>query len=384
MDDRLRRLRVTTTIVATFIVAAALVVSAFAMVWFVGRSLTQQIRESAEARADEIAARVVAGLPTPLFVDPAEESVQLLAPGEPAHANQIEGDYLTVTRQVKAADGSAAVVLVQRGLDDMQDAQHTVARGLLYGVPVLIILTTVVTWVVVGRALVPVRQAQERVRRFTADAAHELRSPVAAIRQQAEVAVAHPEQIEARELALAVVGESVRLQRIVDDLLLLARLDEGTPGARVEVDLDDLVLEEATRLRAIAAAAIDTQGVGAGRVLGDRSQLERLVRNLCDNAARYARASIALGVVSRDGDVLLTVDDDGPGIPVADRDRAFDRFVRFDEARDRPSGGTGLGLAIVREIARAHGGDAEIGDAPLGGLRASVRLPDAPKDQSAG
>ena len=198
-----------------------------------------------------------------------------------------------MTRQVKAADGSAAVVLVQRGLDDMEDAQHTVARGLLYGVPVLILLTAVVTWVVVGRVLVPVRQAQERERRFTADAAHELRSPLPRSGNRPRSPSSIRRDRSARARGLAVVGESVRLQRIVDDLLLLARLDEGTPGARVEVDLDDLVLEEATRLRAIAAAAHRTRGVGAApRARATASQLERLVRNLCDNAARYARASI--------------------------------------------------------------------------------------------
>ena len=108
MADRLRRLRISTTAVATGVVAAALIVSAFAMVWFVGRSLTQQIQESAEARADEIARRVASGQPMPVTGDPTEESVQVLAPGEIAEGNEIEGDYLTVTRDVTAADGSAA------------------------------------------------------------------------------------------------------------------------------------------------------------------------------------------------------------------------------------------------------------------------------------
>jgi signal transduction histidine kinase len=154
-------------------------------------------------------------------------------------------------------------------------------------------------------------------------------------------------------------------------------LDEGQEiAARDEVDLDDLVLAEAERLRATTSDAISTRDVHAGRILGDARSLERLVRNLGDNAARHA-GTVAFALAATDGHITLTVDDDGPGIPASDRERVFERFVRLDEGRDRAVGGTGLGLAIAREVARAHGGDVTLGDSPVGGLRAEVRLPAA-------
>jgi signal transduction histidine kinase len=161
--------------------------------------------------------------------------------------------------------------------------------------------------------------------------------------------------------------------------LLLAGLDEGvTQLPRLEVDLDDMVLAEAERLRG-AGVQVDTASVGAGRVLGDARSLERSVRNLGDNAARHAASRVSFSLAALDGHVTLRVDDDGPGIPEADRERVFERFERLDEARDRGTGGTGLGLAIVREVARAHGGDVTLSEGPLGGLRVEVRFPNGQK-----
>jgi len=243
-------------------------------------------------------------------------------------------------------------------------------------------VVALVTWWIAGITLGPVRAAQDRQRRFVSDAAHELRSPVASMRQHAEVAVAHPETTDVRELATTVTAESVRLQSIVEDLLLLARLDEGALRLEHdEVDLDDVVLGEARRLQNVGTLAIETSAVGVGRVRGDAHYLERLVGNLGDNAAHHARARIVFALIAQDGHVTLAVDDDGPGIPESERGRVFERFVRVDEARDRASGGTGLGLAIVREIARAHGGDVALATSPLGGLRAEVTLP---MDQNVG
>lgn len=376
MDDGLGRLRIRTTLAATAVVGIALVVAALALVAFVGRSLTNQVHEAAVARAQEVVELVAAGRPLPVTADLQEESIQVLAPGQPVQPSEIEGDSLMVTRQTVTAGGTERTVVVERGLDDMEDARAAVARALRIGVPAVLLVVALVTWWIAGVTLGPVRAAQERQRRFVSDAAHELRSPVASMRQHAEVAVAHPETTDVRELATTVTSESVRLQAIVEDLLLLARLDEGALRLEHdEVDLDDVVLGEARRLRNGGTLAIETSAVGAGRVLGDAHYLERLVGNLGDNAAHHARARIVFALTAQDGHVTLAVDDDGPGIPEPERARVFERFVRLDEARDRASGGTGLGLAIVREIARAHGGEIALATSPLGGLRAEVTLP---------
>jgi signal transduction histidine kinase len=379
MDDGLRRLRIRVTATAVAIVGVALVIAAFAIVTWVGRSLTNTVREAAQARTMQVAERIHVGDQTPVPADPQEETVQLLAPGEPLGPVTIEGDYLTESTDVILPSGAHRTIVVSRGLDDVQDAQRAVAHALWIAIPVLLLLVGVVTWLVAGRTLRPVREAGERQRRFVADAAHELRSPVASIRQHAEVASAHPETTDVGELATTVGAEGVRLQALVDDLLLLARLDEGAGVAREEVDLDDLVLAEAERLRATTTDEIRTRDVRAGRVRGDARSLERLVRNLGDNAARHA-GTVAFALAAEDGHVTLTVDDDGPGIPAVDRERVFERFVRLDEGRGRADGGTGLGLAIAREVARAHGGDVTLADSSLGGLRAEVALPSAQND----
>jgi signal transduction histidine kinase len=122
---------------------------------------------------------------------------------------------------------------------------------------------------------------------------------------------------------------------------------------------------------------IDTSRVSAGRVHGRRDQLQRVVRNLLDNAARHASATVAVGLVTTDDTVELTVDDDGPGIPADDRDLVFERFTRLDDGRARDAGGLGLGLAMVKSIAEHHGGTVVIEDAPIGGARLRVRLPAA-------
>jgi signal transduction histidine kinase len=382
MDDGLRRLRIRVTGTTIVILGVALGVAALAIVSWVGGSLTNSVREAAEARTAQVAERIQGGDRTPVPADPQEETVQLLGPDEPLGAVTIEGDYLTESTPIVLPSGVQRTIVVSRGLDDVQDAQRAVAHALWIAIPVLLVLVGVVTWMMAGRTLRPVYQAGERQRRFVADAAHELRSPIASIRQHAEVAVAHPAITDVRELATTVGAEGVRLQTLVDDLLLLSRLDEGKAAAQDEVDLDDLVLAEAARLTQDADARtrdVRTRDVHAARVRGDARSLERLVRNLVDNAARYA-GTVAFGLAAHDGHVTLNVDDDGPGIAVADRNRVFERFSRLDEGRGRAEGGTGLGLAIVREVARAHGGEVTLGDSALGGLRVDVRLPAAQID----
>jgi signal transduction histidine kinase len=209
---------------------------------------------------------------------------------------------------------------------------------------------------------------QRLQRQFIADAAHELRSPVAAIRLQLETA-----DIEG-STRTAVIQQSIRLARLVDDLMSLARLDARPELRQEEVDLDDVVRSEVELLRPVTAVEIDTRQLRTVRVLGDEALLGRMVRNLLDNAARYAATRITVASSPAEGDALLVVADDGPGIAAVDRQRVFDRFTRLDGARSRDEGGVGLGLAIVSDIITAHGGTVQAHDNEPG-TRVEVRLP---------
>ncbi|MEZ5412562.1 MAG: HAMP domain-containing sensor histidine kinase [Acidimicrobiales bacterium] len=221
-------------------------------------------------------------------------------------------------------------------------------------------------------------RANERQRQFVADASHELRSPLAAICTQLEVAIEHPGAIEWPAVAPGLMAETQRVGRLVDDLLLLASAgDAARIGSRVAlVDLDDLVLAQVKAVHWPESVWVDLSHVSAGLVGGNADQLSRLVRNLLDNAARHAVRNVTVSVQEERADVVLVVADDGGGIPADRREIVFERFVRLDEGRARHQGGTGLGLAIVREVARAHGGEVTVDDAEPG-ARFTVRLPRA-------
>jgi signal transduction histidine kinase len=177
-----------------------------------------------------------------------------------------------------------------------------------------------------NRMLDRLERSQAQQRRFVSDASHELRSPVAAIRQYAEVATVHPESISSADLAAAVLVEDLRVQRLIDDLLLLARADEAAlPLLHRPVDLDDLVLAEAGYLRRSTELLVDTRNVSAGRLSGDRMGLARVLRNLGENAARHANGRIRFTLEQTSGRLRISVEDDGPGIPVGDRIRVFRR-----------------------------------------------------------
>jgi signal transduction histidine kinase len=212
-------------------------------------------------------------------------------------------------------------------------------------------------------------------RQFVGDASHELRSPLTAIISALDVAVAHPEVFDLKLATSTLVPEAERMRVLVEGLLLLARADEGRLALHREpVRLDDIATGEVVRQRRIGQRDI---GISAEptELLGDSAALARLMRNLLENAARHARSRVEL-TVRRDGRyAVVTVADDGPGIPEKDRIRVFDRFVRLESDRARRSGGTGLGLAIVAEIASAHGGEVSIGDRPGGGTLVTVQLP---------
>jgi signal transduction histidine kinase len=300
-------------------------------------------------------------------------------------------------------------------------------QGLLaVGVPVVLGLVALTMWLTVGRALAPVeriRAQAERIggadlharlpvpasrdeigrlartmnrmldrlegsarrqQRFVGDASHELRSPLAAMRAQVDVALAHPEPAGGGRSLRRVQHEAGRMSELLDDLLFLARSDEtsGVPTDGPPVDLDELVLAEAHRLRDGGAVAVTVQGLQAVRVPGSARDLARALRNLGDNAAAHARQTVTLSMAVQDGAVLVHVTDDGPGIPADQREAVFDRFSRLDEARDRgggttPRGGAGLGLAIARQIVERHHGRLWVGERAGGlpGAAFSLRLP---------
>ena len=304
-----------------------------------------------------------------------------------------------------------------------EDSVHDLELALAIVLPILVVVSAVLVWILAGRALRPVESirrgspdisasdlhrrvpvppvddeiarlastmnamlsrletATDRQRQFVSDASHELRSPLATVITVLEVARARPESADWPSVAATAEAEAGRLGQIVDNLLLLARSDEGqlVPGHE-PVDLDELVLAEAERLRAQDRVAVDLRGVGAGRVLGDGEQLGRVLRNLADNAERHAASTVSFEVSSIGDSVEVVVADDGPGIPPKERERVFERFTRADQARDRPTGGAGLGLAIVGEVVAAHGGTVAVADSAVG-ARVVVRLPAQTADE---
>lgn len=214
-------------------------------------------------------------------------------------------------------------------------------------------------------------ESSARQLRFVADAAHELRGPIGAVRADLEVAAAYPDQVDQGAAVREALVDVDRLQEVAVDLLALARLEAGEKPRREILPFFEVM----AGVRAPTTAAFTVEGDLAALVLGSRTQLARMVQNVVDNAARHAESAVILRIGQFDGAVVLRVDDDGPGIPAEDRDRVFTPFHRLDEDRSRDGGGSGLGLAIVAEIVRAHGGSVRVEDGPRGGTRLRIELP---------
>ena len=317
---------------------------------------------------------------------------------------------------VGADDGQVVVAAVP--FAQASDSIATVARVLFIGTPLLFGLLALATWLVTGYTLRPIAElrrgaaevtatgiprdlpvppardevrslaitlndmlsrlaaAQQRQRDLVSDTAHELRSPIASIRAQLEVALDHPDGLDWAETARDVHADTLRLARLAEDLLLLARLDEQRVR-RSPVDLAAVCGSVAARYAA-ARVPVRVDAPSPCVVSGDPDALGRLLVNLLDNAVRHAAGTVSISVRAEDGWTVLVVADDGPGIAAEDTERAFGRFSRLDDARSRDGEeGAGLGLAIVRATAEAHDGSVTLGDAGPG-LRATVRLPLAP------
>jgi two-component system, OmpR family, sensor kinase len=224
-----------------------------------------------------------------------------------------------------------------------------------------------------NRMLDRLDRAFARQRQFVADASHELRSPLTAVRGQLEVLARKddPSAAEVRRVEAVTMTEMRRVERLLDDLLALARLDEGVGAAPREV-------RAAPFLRALAEAApgepTEVGELADGAVSADPDLLAQVVRNLLSNAHRHA-PRVVLSSSANGGRLIVSVDDDGPGIPAGEREHVFDRFHRSEPARDRGSGGGGLGLAIARSIVELHRGRIWVEDSPLGGARVRFELP---------
>ncbi|NMO03653.1 HAMP domain-containing histidine kinase [Gordonia sp. TBRC 11910] len=228
-----------------------------------------------------------------------------------------------------------------------------------------------------NQMLARLNEAREQQLRFVGDASHELRSPLMTIVGILDIARTTGEPIDESTITGMLFPEAQRLQQLVDDLLLLAKSDErGTPLRVSDVDVDDIVGEQVRRLEQLSTVGVAAR-IAAMRVRGDRAKLDRALRNVVDNAVRYARSrvEVSMAVDSARQVGAVVVSDDGPGIPAEDRERVLDRFVRLDSHRERGSGGAGLGLAIVDEIVRAHHGGVRIGSSQLGGAEVVITLP---------
>jgi signal transduction histidine kinase len=269
---------------------------------------------------------------------------------------------------LRTPDGRGVLLALPR--DDVTAATHNLVIVLAVGAPLLFLVLVLLAGLIIRRALAPVEAMHRRQRQFVADAAHELRTPLATLRAQIDASDG-----DLGDRAGILASEVQRLGDTVDGLLSLTRVSDGRL-ARDEVDLDDVVRASAQRLRPASPVVIDTSAVEPVRMRGDAAALGRLVDNLVSNAVRYAASAVTLTLSADHRDAVLTVADDGPGIPVADRERVFGRFTRLDTARSRDAGGVGLGLAIARGVARAHHGDVAVTDTDTaGGACFVVRMP---------
>ncbi len=327
-----------------------------------------------------------------------------------------DGPFRITALGTQTPEGDATV-FVAVDVEDIDEAVAALVKQGAIGLALLLVAFSGVLWVAVGRTLgsvdairrhaelitaqrldqrVPEPAAKDEIHRlartindmlerlegsakrqerFVADAAHELRTPLATLRARVETALARGEGTVDRHLLPDLLVETVRMSSLVDQLLLLARSDAGMvrAGAR-PVDLDDVLRDviSSTRTDGVTVCAREIQPV---QVVGEPSLLEQVFRNLLENAVQHARSTVEVSLRSDPETAVFTVDDDGPGIPPSVRAEVFRRFVRLDDSRGRAQGGVGLGLAIVAEIVRIHSGTVEVAESPAKGARLCVRLP---------
>lgn len=324
-----------------------------------------------------------------------------------------DDSFRVLTRPV----GEGVYLHVGTEFDVVAEAAESLIGLLVVVLPLLILVSAGLTWWLVGRTLRPVERIRAEVaeiesselhrrvpapgtgdeidrladtmnemlarlegsivrqRRFVADASHELRSPLTRIRSALELENRTGDPGRAGDVK-EMLGDVIEMQQLVDDLLYLARADEGeTERVLQAVDLDDVVIAEGRRIRADDQVQVDLQGVSGALVNGDPVQLRRAVRNLLENAQRHAKQHVEISLTEQGDEAVLVVADDGPGIPESDFERVFERFTRLDDSRTADTGGSGLGLAIAREIVLGHGGSLRLTPSGTAGATFEVRLP---------
>jgi signal transduction histidine kinase len=408
-------------------VAAALALASVALITVLYHSLESSAQAEAADKAKTGALQLKAIAPG-VLTNPGTDlrPSRLILPGQPLSGDMCvlsgtatsklwtsDSKSVVATQAVPVRGGQTVFVQARSSLAPAQAAINTLRDLLIPGVPALLLLVAGLTWIAVGRALKPVsairskmaditandlhqrvpepqsndeiaalartvnatldrlQAAVEQHRRFVADAAHELRSPLATLRTRLELAAPLP-------LACNALTDVARLQTLTTDLLLLSRLDAGEPLRAEELDLGQITAEEATRIRPRPDVHVELNIASDVLVHGSGDQLRRLVANLVDNAVRHAESTVTVDLTSTPDQAVLEVRDDGPGIPPEHHETVFDRFARLDEARDRDHGGSGLGLAIARDIATAHGGTLQIKEAEAPGAHLRATIPVQP------
>lgn len=405
-------IRARTTLVATAVVAAALIAAIALVTWLVRANLTTSAEAQAMRALDIAVERLVAGQ-DPDLVSDGTTTVRITGPGVPPQALEPPTGRSVAFVRAVVTDSGTYTVMSQTSLDATDSALSTLAWS-WGGIALLVLLAVAATTrLAVRGALRPIQriraefaditahdlhrrvplphtrdevnhlavtmnatldrleQAVYQHRQFVADASHELRSPIAALRTELELAVDHPDRTDWPASARDALGDARRLERLTDDLLFLARMDADEPTRSTDVDLT-ATLTELARRRPAVRTHLPT---GRVTVHGRAPHLRRLLTNLLDNAVRHKRNHVDAHIHVSATTVVVHIDDDGNGIAPENRDRIFDRFTRLDEARTRDRGGAGLGLAIARDIARHHAGTLHAADAPTGGARFTLQLP---------
>jgi signal transduction histidine kinase len=436
-----RSVRGRATAVVTLVTAAALSLCAAVLLYAVHSTLVGTARATADHQVTAAADQLRAGALTPQALQAASVGkitvTQLTpvavgpVPGQggastgPAPGSAASPSTGTGTTAARASSLSVptpeGTFLLQATPDlaAVNSVLSTITQLLLASIPLVLLLVAALTWAAMGRAMRPVeairaefaeitthdlhrrvpdprsgdevsrladtmnttldqlQRAVARLRTFTSDASHELRSPLTTLRTRLELAVARPDRADWPDTGREALRDAEQLQEIVEDLLLLARLDTGQLHGRERVALTDLVRTVAGQRVRDRRLVVDDLAPHPARVLGSRVALARLLANLLDNAARHADSTVAVTLEAHEDLLTVAVSDDGPGIPEQDRERVFDRFTRLDGARTRDSAagtaGTGLGLAIARDIATAHGGTLTA-EAPTAGRPTGARL----------